>query len=149
MVGDNFIFQFIGYIARFSDGSRLPLTLWAQVMGIKHSSYRLFRYSYSKNHSYFYSWFQDFYFLPWERLHHMLIADFRQMPHHKSQYPNATCLYWPPVILTEPFESHYSGLPGWMLLGLMECVIRPENSMQWSILTHLPCHKFPSRQCFM
>lgn len=51
MMGDNFIFQFIGIIDRFSDGSRLPLTLWAQVMGIIHSSNRLFRYSYKENHS--------------------------------------------------------------------------------------------------
>lgn len=116
MMGENFIFQFIGIIARFSGGSRLPLTLWAQVMGIKHSSNRLFRYSYKENHSYLYSWFQDLYFWPWERLYHMLVADFRQMPHHKSQHPNATCSYWPPVTLTEPSESHYTDLPGRMLL---------------------------------
>lgn len=48
MMGDNFIFQFVGLIARFSDGSSLPLTPWTQVMRIKYSSYRLLRYSYKK-----------------------------------------------------------------------------------------------------
>lgn len=46
----------------------------------------------------------------------MLVADFRKMPHLISHLPNATCLYWPSIPLTEPSESHYGALPSRIVL---------------------------------